>query len=327
MDLVYAGLCRRFGFDRVVDYPAHAKHRRGRPVLTGDPERDYGLERGSLCYVSGCEATPAHSLQEVASMALAGEFDYVFLDETDEAFVRFISVFATGHRRTRVVVVAGHDRFRGDPAAVQMRFGQRLAAMFIDDWLPQYDGLPRTHLMNLSINFDHLWTSDRRDEFLADKRYDVCFVGYNSHPVRKLVVDHVRMRWGHLNNHIVLEERPDTFSDFVRHDRLFETMARSRVCLNLPGASTGGRALRFYETPYVGSFMLSARFPAKLIDPPEEDRHCAFFDSLAELDRNIGWALEEELTREMMAAECHDLFLRKHSVDARMDYVFNILEG
>lgn len=328
MDLVYAGLCRRLGFDRVVDFPAHAKHRRGLPVLTGDPERDYGLERGGLCYVPGCEATPAHALPEVVAMAKAGEFDYVFLDETDEAFIQFISVFyPLGHRRTKVAVVAGHDRFRGNPENVMTRFGTRLAAMFIDDWQPEYDALPRTHLMNLSCNFDHLWEVERRREFLNDKRYDVCFVGYNSHPLRKRVIDHVRQRWGGLNNFIVLEERPDTFSSFMRHRELFEAMARSRVCLNLPGASTGGRALRFYEIPYIGSYMLSACFPAKLLDPPANDDECNFFGDLSELDGGIEFALAEPQWRERVANWGHAHSLRYHTVDARMDYVFSVLNG
>ncbi len=332
MDLVFAGLVRRLGKENVIDWPPRDKFRQGLPKLVGDHERDYGAERRSLSYVAGCEDMPRRDRVDVSRMLSAGEIGYVFLDETVESsdiYWNLIgSTVVSGVTLPipppwRAVVVAGHDRFRGNPIDVRDRYSNPI--MFIDDWKPEYDRVPDAHLINLSCNFDHLWSGDRTG--LADKQYDICFIGYNSHPARKLVIDQVRHMWGHLNNCIIFEERQDQFDRFVRHDEMFKLMARSKICLNLPGASTGGRALRYYETPYVGSFMLSQKFGAKLLDPFVHGVHCMYFDSVADLHGIIYDMLEDETSRETMAEQGHRHCMKRHTVDARMDYIFGVLNG
>jgi len=316
MDLIFAGLVRRFGKENVIDYPARAKHRRGRPVLIGDHESDYGAERQSLCYVEDCENIKEWSLGEIKKEKI----DYIWLDETVESYNHWLELSI----HADVVVVAGHDNFRGSPQQVFERYNRRGCTLFVDDWRQEYDELDNTYLINLSCNFDHLWEVQRRDEFLADKQYDICFIGYNSNPKRKVVIDHINKQWGHLNNCIIFEERPNQFDRFIRHDEMFKLMAQSRVCLNLPGASTNERALRFYEIPYVGSYMITKSVITKLLSPFPDTSYLQF-SRLGELDECINSALSIPMFRELSAREAHVHCMKHHTIDARMDYIFGVL--
>jgi hypothetical protein len=324
MDLIFAGLVRRFGKENVIDWPVRAKHRQGPPVLIGDDEKDYGAERRSLCYVKDCEDLKEWTQKEIIEAGQKGEIGYIFMDETDESFRDFLDIRGARARRGEVaVVIAGHDSFRGDPPNVKSRFGHLFKHMFIDDWMAKYDGYDFASLTNLSCNFDHLWEVSKREEFLQNKVYDICFIGYNSNPARKFVIDHVKKKWNHLTNCIIFEERHNKFDRFMRHDEMFKLMAQSRICLNLPGASTGGRALRYYETPYVGSLMVTMRFDAKLLNPFWGPK----FSTLEELDQIIQSAIKTPVARESIAAKQHRQCMKYHTIDARMDYIFGILDG
>lgn len=326
MDLMFAGLVRKFGKENVIDYPARAKHRQGRPTLIGDDEKDYGAERRSLCYVEGCEDMKEWTRPEIIQEIMAGNIGTVFLDETHSSYSLLAELFLTARKgREEVVIVAGHDNFRGSPTHILNQLSGTSCALFIDDWQSEYDELPNTHLINLSCNFDHLWDASKRDEYLQNKVYDICFIGYNSNPVRKVVVDHINEKWGHLNNCIIFEDRQDKFDRFIRHDEMFKLMAQSKICLNLPGASTSGRALRYYEIPYVGSFMLTQEVPAKLLNKFPFLQ--VEFRSLEELDNMIQENIEDEEKREFLADCQRKHFNLHHSIDARMNYIFGILDG
>lgn len=323
ISLIFAGLVRRFGKENVIDYPPRSKNRQPHPSirLIGEHEHDYGIERGALSYVDGCEDLKEYTRGEIMKLISDGGIDRIFTDEREITFQYYLEIIAGVKNDVPVVVVAGHDRFwNQSPDFVKEYYGDNFEAMFIDDWQPEYDLLPNTHLINLSCNFDHLWDVENREKYLADKKYDICFIGYNSNPVRKVVIDHVRQKWGHFNNCIIFEERPDTFDAFVRHDEMFRLIAQSKVCLNLPGASIGGRALRYYEIPYVGSCMLSMAFPAKLL----HRFPCPQFSSLDELDFEIGQLLSDD-ELEFHAGAQHYHCMKWHTVDARMDYIFGVL--
>lgn len=322
LDLLFAGLIQIYGPHSVVDFPAHEKHRRGQPKLIGDHERDYGAERSSLCYTPKNPVVPSLREDEVREMVRNELFDAVFLDERDESYELWLRL-GLQYFGIPAVIVAGHDRFWNDlgPTGVAFRFGRSFRKMFVDDWQPEYDDLPFVKLTNLSANYDHLWDHGSRAKLLADKKYDVCFYGYNSTPSRARFIDHVANRWANRSNVLMLERRPDQFDAFVRHQEYFSVMAQSRVCLNIRGASVGGRALRYYEIPYVGSFMASQRFPARLLHPFEDRVHCRYFSDERELDEVIDWALANPGPREFVASAGHQHLLRFHTSRARAEYV------
>ena len=75
--------------------------------------------------------------------------------------------------------------------------------------------------------------------------------------------------------------------------------------------------------PYVGSYMLSMRFAARLLHPFEDGVHCGYFTTAAELDRQVGLALEDPDGTELIAANGREHALRHHTVDARIRYVLD----
>lgn len=325
LDLLFSGLLRRNGVANVIDFPAHEKHRRNVIRLTGDDERDYGIERSSLSFAPGCEDTQRLSADEIFKLLVAGEIERIFVDERDESYGLYVALKACFFK-VPVIVVAGHDRFWNDsPQKVARMYGSNLEAIFVDDWQPEYDSIPYVKLTNLSANFDHLWNFSRREQLIANKKYDICFMGYNSSPSRDRFIGHILKKFGHLNNHIILEKRPDTFSDFVRHDDYFSKMAESRVCINLRGASVGGRALRYYEIPYVGSYMLSQRFDARLVRPFRDGLECGYFSDELELEVGIERALLDPFWRECIALAGRQHLERFHTARTRVDYIYEEL--
>jgi Glycosyl transferases group 1 len=324
MDLLWAGLVKCLGPENVVDFPAHQKHRALKLQLGEDHEKNYGLERGSLGHTG--ERITAYGISEINSMIHSGQIERIFINEQNDAFELYLQTQARFFK-IPVVVIAGHDRFwNKSPQFVrEFYYPGVLERIFIDDWQPEYDALEYVRLTNLSINFDHLWDSEKREELLKNKVYDICFMGYCSDPARRRFIDHVQKRWGKLHNHIMLETRPGAMDKFVYRNEYFSAMAQSKICLNLRGGSVGGRALRFYEIPYVGSFMLSQEFPARLVHPPIPGFHCAYFNDEVRLDAQIDHFLEDDVTREKIAKCGHDYFQQYHTAQARAQHILEEL--
>ncbi len=324
LDLVYAGLVKNLGIDNVIDYPAQDKHRMGVPKLTGDPERDWGLERMSLSYAPDYQRSKVWSQADVTHEIKKGRVDYIFVDERVESFELYCSLRAAFFN-VPVIVVAGHDRFWNvSPEFVrQDYYKNNLKRMFLDNWKSEYNSLSYARNHNLSTNFDHLW--DRYDiNSSKEKIYDICFMGYNSHSNRSGAIDHILSKWGHLNNHIVLERRPDTFEQFVPKKQYFEAMVQSKICLNIRGAAESGKAMRFYEIPYAGSFMLSETWPGMY--DQLHPMSCRYFSSLDELDEGIKWALEHPFEREVVAALAHSTAVYENSSTYRVKKMLEDIE-
>lgn len=326
MDAVFAGLVDRHGPKNVIDWPPKDKHREGVPTLTGDAEKDYGAERRSLCYTPHCLQLPKLTQAEVRGLMAAGEIERIFVDERAETFEEYVRLGAHIFD-IPVVVVAGHDRFWGDLVQLNMGYGKKLEARFLDNWRDEYEGLPNTFPMSYATNFDHLWDVSKRKELLADKQYDVCFMGYNSNPVRGYIIDHLKSKYGGLQNYLFVERQANSMGSFVRKSEYFRIMAQSRVCINLAGAAECGKALRFYEIPYVGSCMLSQKFNGKQVHPFVDGQHCFYFNSLPELDNLIETMLLSDTIRERIAAAGHEHAMKFHTARARVDYIYGCLNG
>lgn len=297
LDLCFAGLRQNLGAENVWDAPYKKKHREWAGVVQGFRETDWGLERRTLGY------TPFDDDRDRREWSL-GEVTRVWLDERIESFqmYRELGLYA---RKVPVVVVAGHDRFwNQSPQFVASLYGERLQAMLLDNWYPEYANLPfRTRRIGWSCNFDHYWL---RPKEVPEKDIDIFFVGYNSHPDRARYIDFVNKKFGDLNNHIMLETQPDSFSNFIPKEKMFNLMLRSKICLNLRGAADRGKTLRAYEIPYVGSYMLSQ----DIEDPGMKedfvrDIHCGYFHDERSLEVEIKAALGFPLTTKSIAEQGH----------------------
>lgn len=312
LDLCFAGLVKNLGCNRVVDIPRKHKHREW-----GSKETSWGLERRTLGYTVDNDRIGMMCEPERLALLNEGGFRRVWLDERMESFqaYRELGFYDAG---VPAVIVAGHDRFwNHSPKFVRDMYGSRFEAMLLDNWYPEYGILPfRTKRVGWSINFDHYW--NRPSDPLPEKDIDISFIGYNSHPDRARFVDHIEKRWGHLNNYIYLERRPDSFENFVPKALMFDFMSRSKICINLRGAADRGKTLRAYEIPYVGSYMLSQ----DIDDPGMKDDfvegvHANYFFDETELDETIEWALSRPIDREEIARVGHNHAVTTLSVRSR----------
>lgn len=327
MDAVWAGLVDRFGPGNVIDFPPKEKHREGIPQATGDIEKDYGAERRSLCYTPNPGLLPILSKQDISRLLFSGEIERIFIDERDESFLIY-SMLGARFTKVPVVVIAGHDRFwNRSPETLRDMYGANLQAMFLDNWRESYGSLKNAFPMSYATNFDHLWDSHLRAMFLRMKVYPICFMGYNSHGDRGKIVDHLVQKYGAEVNRLFVEKRPNTMDSFIRKNEYFRIMAQSKVCINLRGGAECGKALRFYEIPYVGSYMLSQRDNARQVYPFIDGVHCDYFSSIEELDQKIESALINDVRREEIAAAGHEHAMKYHTARARVDYIYGCLNG
>lgn len=327
MDAIWAGLIDRFGYDNIIDYPSKLKHREGIPTITGNVEDDYGAERRSLCYTPFGSSMKCYNVDQINYLLKNGDIGIIITDERKESFALLCRTIALS-LDVPIVVIAGHDRFWNDgvdrPWNVLRKFYRNLKALFIDNWVDEYyNGISNVFPMSYSINFDHLWNTCERRHYNDNKLYDVCFAGYNSHPVRKIIVDHLKNKYD--NSYVFIETRNGIMDSFLQKKEYFKKMAQSKVCINIKGAAECGKALRFYEIPYVGSFMLSQRFGGRQVHPFIDNIHCMYFDELKDMDEKIQWALNNDNEREKMAINGYKHVMMYHTARARVDYIFNCL--
>lgn len=321
MDLVFAGLVRTVGPGNVFDYPRKDKHREWDPTRT-----DWGMERRTLGYTPW-NGLVSSSRQEIVAAAAARDLTVV-LDERIESFEVYHQL-GLGVLRAPVVVIAGHDRFwneQGIPG-VRSMYGSELLRVFIDNVTPEVDVRLQSQrdvsLINLSANFGHYWMHPGA----VEKVTDICFFGSTSSPDRQVIVDHITTHpeWREMRLDIVLEGRPGVTDTFVPKREYFQRMAQSRVCLNIGGAAAG-RAFRFYEIPWAGSFMLSQEFPARQLHPFVDGVHCGYFANLDELDGWLDSALmcgNSDDVREAIARQGREHLLRHHTCEARARYILD----
>ncbi len=327
LDAVWAGLVSRHGYENVVDWPVAKKHREGVPIETGDKLADYGAERRSLGFTPESQKIFQYSLNGINELIRTGQIERIFIDEREESYVLYLQTLAR-HFSIPVVVVAGHDRFWCQSVQIlQERYGKNLERIFMDNWRPEYDSLPSVSPMSYATNFDHLWNVEEREDLLRNKVYNICFMGYHSHGDRGIVVDHLVKKYGHDGNCLFVERRPDIVDSFLPKREYFRKIAQSRICVNLRGAAECGKALRFYEIPYVGSYMLSQEFRGRQVHPFQEGVHCDYFDSIEKLDEMIGHALSNPERREKIARQGHEHAMKFHTARARVDYMYGELSG
>jgi len=150
-------------------------------------------------------------------------------------------------------------------------------------------------------------------------------MGYNSHGDRAVIVEHLLSKYGEKGNCLLIEKRPNIMDTFIRKSEYFKKMAQSRICINLKGAAECGKALRFYEIPYVGSYMISQVDSANQVYPFRGGEHCDYFDGLGELDYKIKFALENTSRREYIANSGHSHAMKYHTARARVDYIYERL--
>lgn len=332
LDLCFAGLCLNLEYGNVFDIPFKDKHREWFDVIDGNKKSDWGLERRTLGFNSSIiddrKSNVIGSTDETTLKILLerDEIERVWLDERMESFAKY-KQSGLDKSSTKVVVVAGHDRFwNHSPKFVADLYGNKLEAMLLDNWYPEYSKLPfKTKRIGWSCNFDHYWN---RPETAPEKDIDISFIGYNSHPDRLRFIEHINKTWSHLKLHLVLETEPNSFNNFIPKSEYFNIIQRSKICLNLRGAADRGKTMRFYEIPYVGSFMLSQAIEdSGVYEDFQNGVHCSYFNDENDLDFMIKQNLILDHSRELIAEAGHQKAINSLSVKQRWNDVLQWLNN
>ncbi len=148
------------------------------------------------------------------------------------------------------------------------------------------------------------------------KKYDVSFWAVESDPVRTRALQLLENEFDCRRNGTV---RNQVFSQYKRKGQFYlEELRACRVVLNLRGS--GWDTLRYWETPAVGSFMVSQRPGIVIPNDFISGKHIAVVDHPEEIVAICRYYLAHPEEREAMAAAAHSHLLEFHSETARAVY-------
>lgn len=313
LDLMFAGFVKLLGPKNVFDFPNKKKHRE----WTKDSKPEWGLERRTLGYTE-YNSLVSSSFSDITTNALNGNLTVV-LDERIESFLMYEKL-GLYRLKTPVIVIAGHDEFwlQGGIPKLKEMYGERLLHTFIDNVISEDQLVDDVSLINLSANFAHYWEKPN----IVEKETDICFFGSMSSKDRVRFVNHVLKNYSHLNLDIFLDNGRNGTDCFLSKAEYFSRMAKSKICLNIGGAAYG-RAFRFYEIPWSGSFMLSQSFEAKQLNPFIDGEHCCYFSDEQKLDELITKMLSNDFEREKIAKQGREFLIDFHSCESRAKYVLD----
>ena len=150
----------------------------------------------------------------------------------------------------------------------------------------------------------------------VEKKYDVSFWAVESDPVRTRALQLLENEFDCRENGTV---RNQVFSKYKRKGQFYlEELRACRIVLNLRGS--GWDTLRYWETPAVGSFMVSQRPGIVIPNDFISGKHIAVIDQPEEIIEVCRYYLDHPEVRETMAAAAHRHLLEFHSETARAAY-------
>lgn len=155
------------------------------------------------------------------------------------------------------------------------------------------------------------------------KKYDVSFWAVESHPVRTQVLNLLKNQFDCAANGTMTNQQ---FSKYKRQGKFYlQELAACKIVLNFRGA--GWDTLRYWETPALGTFMISQK-PGIIIPDNfthgEEIIYCK--DDLSDLLELCHYYLNNETERERIAVKAKEKLLNFHSESARAAYVLEHIE-
>jgi len=339
MDALWAGLMQQLGLHKLIDWPVMPWRRRSAVNRKLAPRWQYFEERESMCYALQNLALPEWSLDDVRKIVESEGFERVFLPET--AAARHLYQQA-GLGNTPVVVVSAWDAPRASIGHLLRWYGSNLEAVFLDNWLPEFQVSPNFHPINYAMsNLDQFLPDDEARVLRANKKYDVCFVGANTHSLRTRHFDALRRTFPKDAEALVLipnRSGPDRGrsgwddSQFrgsqpvmLRREYLTK-MAQARVCVNIFGAAKSGKTVRFYEIPWVGSLMVTSPVYGQVWELVD-GVHCLYFNTIPEMLDKVWWALAHPQQAEEIALAGHKFVRQYYGAKQMVEYVYSKLRG
>lgn len=332
MDSLWPGLIAKLGAQDLVDWPVAPRRRKAATNKQGSWYQQYLEERGSMCYTPQNPSLPQWTLDDVKRILQAEGFERVFVDETPGSFDCY-KLSGLDNTIIPVVMIAAWLRPRIPIRIATGWYGDRLEAVFTDNWTPAMQAaMSNCHPINLGASNLELFLSDDEARALqADKKFDVCFVGANTHGLR---TDHFAALKAEFpddaealvlySGHSGLKFVPGDPPIMLRHE-YFAKIAQARVAINLVGSAPNGRTIRFYEIPWVGSLMVTSPVSGQ-VWPLVDGVHCLYYQTIPEMMSKIRWALSHQQEAEKIALAGQQFVREHYGAVQRVEYVYSKLK-
>lgn len=301
-DLTFAGLTEVLGGENVVSYPTNHSYY----FSLDQYPRNIGRCRTPLSYVA--------DRMNIGKRLRSFEFDAVVLGSAKkDSCGFFLRVRDAFPKAIPVIFLDGGDRPEIGGDAIREGFTSLFDEVLRStrfDVIFKREYLPTSSFDSNVIPFPFSFKSPAVTPPSRNKKYDVSFWAVESHSIRSEVFGLIKGRFDCDRNGTT---RGHTFRSYNRKGSHFlEELAASRISYNFRGV--GWDTLRYWETPGVGSFMISGKPQIQIPNNFEHGRHVVFCgDDLKDLVSLTEYYLRHEEEREEMARAAHAHLNQHHT--------------
>lgn len=285
MDVLYDGLCRVLGADRLQEYPY-------KPSLHGEGE----CRHPSVC----CHPGTPKTVEQLEAELRAGEYDFIlFADALQRTPREEVLRLVRAHPKVPVAVYDTWDDCNDLQEDIRRHLEvERFCGYFKREMLAGVPYGPGACPLPLAY-------SDGRvpAKFPGERTHDLFFAGNRVFGLRRLYLEHLELKLGR------------SFADEFAPDEYAARLDRSLIGLDFFGF--GFDTVRYWEVPAHGGMLLAERKPVRIPHNFEDGVSAVFFDDLPELEEKLEYYLDHSEEAARIAAAGHRHFMAHHTASAR----------
>ena len=310
-DLAYSGLVKILGRHNVVEYPWNIKYHL--------PLKEYPKNLGY------------HSLSfRLPLLGQFDSFDLIILGAVKPDALHTYSKILSVIKNKPVVFIDGGDDDKVGGDFYRLKASNEFENVIQQkpfDIILKREYIPALHDKPGNIfpfPFSFPYNIDIKTQTEQEKKYEVSFWGRQWPPVREKALKILSGRYDCDTNGTILNQ---DFSTYKRKGKFYlEELAACKIVLNFRGG--GWDTMRYWETPAVGSFMISQRPKISIPNNFEEGKHVVWCDdSLDDLIDKIDYYLQRPEERERMARNAKEHLETYHLNTKRAEFILEKARG
>lgn len=310
-DLTYSGLVKVLGVENVVDYPWNP---------------NYHIKRRS--YPRNLGYTPNSLFKSLASKFSSKDYSAVIVASAKpECFVEYLKISKNIPSSTPAIFIDGGDfsdiggdltRLKSPHLYKEAVSKRQFDLIFKREYLADTEYPANVVPFPFSFNFEII----RHNSFSNSLKYDVSFWAVESDPIRTAALTLLEDKFDCRENGTV---RNQVFNKYKRKGlKYLEELKSCKIVLNFRGV--GWDTLRYWETPAIGSFMISQRPKIVIPDNFRDGEEVVFCkDDLSDLIDLCEFYLKNEKVRETIAGNALALARACHSDVARARHLLGTI--
>ncbi len=310
-DLIYSGLVKLLGQQNVTDYPWNKKFHL--------PVKDYPKNLGFTSFTFPVRLPINFKSFDLVVLAAVKKDVLEVYDRILHKISHLPVLFLDGGDRQEV----GGDFYRLQAGAAFEAILKKRSFDFVlkREFIPAlHADKPTLYPFPFSFPYNlHITTQTEQE-----KKYDVSFWGQQEPAIRTNALKILQGKYDCERNGTTLNQ---DFSTYKRKGKFYlEEIARCKIVLNFRGG--GWDTMRYWETPAVGTFLITQK-PQIVIPNDFEDGkhvvHCS--DTLDDLLDKIDYYLQRPEERALMASNAIRHLQQYHLNTARAQMLLDIAAG